>query len=46
MAILPAKMNVLLILAENSWKADIKTFPLCAISYENKSYSQIFCELL
>ena len=26
--------NVLLILAENSWKTDIKLVPLCAISHE------------
>ena len=39
-------MKVLLILAENIWKTEIKLFALCAISHENESYSQIFCELL
>ena len=34
---LPAKMKVLLILAENSWKTEIKLFLLCAISHENYS---------
>ena len=43
---LPAKMKVLSILEENSWKTEIKLFPLCAISYENYSQSQIFCESL
>ena len=39
-------MKVLLVLAESSWKTEIKIFLLCAISHENKSLSQIFCELL
>ena len=30
-----AKTEVLLILAENSWKTEIKLFPLCATSHEN-----------
>ena len=29
------KMKVLLILEENSWKIEIKFFPLCANSHEN-----------
>ena len=32
---LPAKMKVLLILAENSCKTEIKPFPPCAISHES-----------
>ena len=28
---LPAKIKILLILVENSWKTEIKLFPLCAI---------------
>ena len=32
---LPAKMNILLILAENSWNTDIKLFPLFAILHES-----------
>ena len=32
---LPAKMKNFLMLAENSWKTEIKLFPLCAISQEN-----------
>ena len=28
-------MNVLLTLAENAWKREIKLFPLCAILHEN-----------
>ena len=31
-------MNILLILEENSWKIEIKLFPLCAISHQNYSY--------
>ena len=31
----PAKMNILLILTKNSWKAEIKLFPLSTISHEN-----------
>ena len=33
---LPAKMNVLLILVENSRKTEIGHFPLCAVSHENR----------
>ena len=40
-----AKMKVLLIVEENSSKIQIKLFPLCTASYENKSWSQIICEL-
>ena len=29
-----AKMKILVILEENSWKMEIKLFPLCAISLE------------
>ena len=32
---LPAKTKDLLVLAENSWKTEIKLFLLCAISHEN-----------
>ena len=32
---LPAEMKLLLILAENSWKTEIKLFPLCPISHGN-----------
>ena len=32
---LPAKMKILLILAKNSWKTEIKLFPKCFISHEN-----------
>ena len=39
-------MKFLLILAKNSAKTEIKPLPLCAISLETSSYSQIFCELL
>ena len=42
---LPAEMKVLLILPENFWKTETKPFPLCVISHEYHSYSQIFCEL-
>ena len=35
MPILPAKMIVLLILAENYLKTEIKLFPLCTIAHEN-----------
>ena len=38
--------KVLLVLKGNSSKTEIKLFLLCAISHENKSYSQIFCKLL
>ena len=41
-----AKLKVLLILEQNSWKTKIELFPSCAIWHENKSKSQIFCELL
>ena len=43
---LSVKGKFLLILAKNSAKTEIKPLPLCAISLENSSYSQIFCELL
>ena len=43
---LPVKTKVFLILAGNSWKTEIKLLPLCAISHENESYSEISCELL
>ena len=43
MPILPVKMKILLVLAENSWKTKIKFFPLCAIFHMK---TQIFCELL
>ena len=43
---LSVKGKFLLILAKNSVKTEIKPLPLCAISLENSSYSQIFCELL
>ena len=29
-------------LPENCWKVEIKVFPYCAISHENKSLSDIF----
>ena len=32
-------MKVLLILEENSWKIEIKLFPLCAISHKNSLVS-------
>ena len=32
-----AKMKVLLILAQNSWKTEVKLFPLCAIAHGNYS---------
>ena len=43
---LPAKMKFFSILAENPWKIKIKLISLCAISHENQSQFQIFCELL
>ena len=43
---LSIKVKFLLILAKNSAKTEIKPLPLCAISLETSSYSQIFCELL
>ena len=32
-----AKMKVLLILAENSWKTEMRPFPQCAIPHGNQS---------
>ena len=43
---LSVKVRFLLILAKNSAKTEIKPLLLCAISLENSSYFQIFCELL
>ena len=40
------KLNILLRLAKNSWEKEIKLFAMCAISHENYSLSQIFCDWL
>ena len=36
------RIKVLLILAENSWKTEIKPFPFPLVSHENKGYSKYF----
>ena len=40
------KRKLLLILAKNYWKIEIKTFLYSAISHESSSLSQIFCKWL
>ena len=45
-ASLSVNVKFLLILVKNPAKTEIKLLPLCAISLENSSYSQVFCELL
>ena len=43
---LPSNLKNLSLLVKISSKAEIELFPYCAISHENQSLSQIFCEYI